>query len=353
MVVAAFRRDPDVFGRALLRLGPGRARSRPQWRAPRWRLACSAPARWIRPTSIGAGSPVMPSVAGSSAAGISAASAFSSSGGSGSLCCTASRSRPRWRSAPRRRWRPPPPPRLRRCSSSSSAARWSRSSCVDQGLPVGDRDLVVVGMDFREGQEAVPVAAVIDEGRLQRRFDPRDFGEVDITAKLFAVGAFEVEFLDAVAAHDDHPGFLRMGRVDEHFVGHWMISLRRTRPSARAARRPRGEAGRSGPDRCGGRGSRGDAGLRRVPMAKRAVTMVSRERGTLKCLCCVIGSVNIATRISMRPRLRRRRPSFVNRLRSNSRTAFEGRRLIPGVLHKGFGLTAARSATSSRGRSLG
>ncbi len=41
-------------------------------------------------------------------------------------------------------------------------------------LPVGDGDLVVVGMDFREGEEAVAVAAVIDEGRLERGFDPGD-----------------------------------------------------------------------------------------------------------------------------------------------------------------------------------
>ena len=47
---------------------------------------------------------------------------------------------------------------------------------LDQRLPVGDRDLVVVGMDFREGEEAVAVAAVVDEGRLQRRLDPGDLG---------------------------------------------------------------------------------------------------------------------------------------------------------------------------------
>src|SRR5882757_3280393 len=52
----------------------------------------------------------------------------------------------------------------------------------EQGLPVGDRDLVIIGMDFRERQEAVAVAAVIDERRLQRRFNPGDFGEIDITA---------------------------------------------------------------------------------------------------------------------------------------------------------------------------
>jgi hypothetical protein len=37
---------------------------------------------------------------------------------------------------------------------------------LDQGLTVGDRDLVIVGMDFAEGEEAVAVAAIFDEGRL-------------------------------------------------------------------------------------------------------------------------------------------------------------------------------------------
>ena len=70
----------------------------------------------------------------------------------------------------------------------------------EQRLPVGDRDLIVVGMDFGKRQEAVAVAAVIDEGRLQRRLNARDLGEIDVTAQLLAVCAFEVEFLDAVAA---------------------------------------------------------------------------------------------------------------------------------------------------------
>ncbi len=97
---------------------------------------------------------------------------------------------------------------------------------LDQRLPVGDRDLIIVGMDFAEGEEAVAVAAIIDERRLQRRFDARDFGEIDVAAKLFTLRRLEVEFLDTVAAQDNHPGFLRMGRVDEHFVGHWRISWR-------------------------------------------------------------------------------------------------------------------------------
>jgi hypothetical protein len=42
---------------------------------------------------------------------------------------------------------------------------------LDQRLTIGDRDLIIVGMDFAEGEEAVPIAAIFDKGRLQRRFD--------------------------------------------------------------------------------------------------------------------------------------------------------------------------------------
>ena len=38
---------------------------------------------------------------------------------------------------------------------------------VDQGLPVGDRDLVVIRMNFAKSQEAVAVAPVVDKGGLQ------------------------------------------------------------------------------------------------------------------------------------------------------------------------------------------
>jgi len=38
---------------------------------------------------------------------------------------------------------------------------------LDQCLAIGDRNLIIVGMDFAEGQKAVTVAAVLDEGRLQ------------------------------------------------------------------------------------------------------------------------------------------------------------------------------------------
>jgi hypothetical protein len=47
---------------------------------------------------------------------------------------------------------------------------------AEQGVAVRLRDLIVIRVDFAEGQEAVAVTAVIDERRLERRFDPRDLG---------------------------------------------------------------------------------------------------------------------------------------------------------------------------------
>ena len=106
---------------------------------------------------------------------------------------------------------------------------------VDQRLAVGDRDLIVVGVDFAERQEAVAIAAVVDERGLQRRLDARHLRQIDVAAELLTVCGLEVEFLDAIAAQNDHPGLLGMGRVDEHFVGHFVISRRAACRLLRAA----------------------------------------------------------------------------------------------------------------------
>ena len=113
---------------------------------------------------------------------------------------------------------------------------------VDQRLAIGDRNLIIVGVDFAKGEEAVAIAAVIDESSLQRRLDARHLRQIDVAPELLTISGFEVEFFDAIAAQNDHPGLLRMGRVDEHFVGHWVISRR-------AASRPRRAASATG-DGC-------------------------------------------------------------------------------------------------------
>ncbi|MGJ5179644.1 hypothetical protein ACQR16_16305 [Bradyrhizobium oligotrophicum] len=91
---------------------------------------------------------------------------------------------------------------------------------LDQRLPVGDRNLVVVGMDFAEGQEAVAVAAVLDERGLERRLNAGDLRQVNVAPELLALGSFEIKFLDAVAADDNDPGLFRVGSIDQHLVGH-------------------------------------------------------------------------------------------------------------------------------------
>ena len=71
---------------------------------------------------------------------------------------------------------------------------------LDQGLTVRDRDLVVIRMDFGEGQKAVPVPAVVNEGRLERRLHTGHLRQIDVTAKLSLAGCFEVEFFDPITA---------------------------------------------------------------------------------------------------------------------------------------------------------
>ena len=85
---------------------------------------------------------------------------------------------------------------------------------LDQRLTVGNRDLVIVGMDFAEGQEAVAIAAIFDEGGLKRRFYAGDLGEIDVAAQLLALGGLEVKFFDAVAADHNDPGLFRVGGID-------------------------------------------------------------------------------------------------------------------------------------------
>ena len=49
-----------------------------------------------------------------------------------------------------------------------------------QGLPVGDRNLVIIGMNVGKCQKALAVAAIFDKGGLQRRLNPSLFGKIDI-----------------------------------------------------------------------------------------------------------------------------------------------------------------------------
>jgi hypothetical protein len=92
---------------------------------------------------------------------------------------------------------------------------------LDQGLTIGDWNLIIIRVDFAEGEKAVTVAAILDEGSLQGWFYTRDFGEVDIATQLFALSGLEIKLFDSIAADHDDPGLFRVGGIDQHFVGHF------------------------------------------------------------------------------------------------------------------------------------
>ncbi len=115
---------------------------------------------------------------------------------------------------------------------------------LDQGLTIRDGNLIIIRVDFRESKKTMPVAAVVDEGGLKRRLDPHDLGEINITAKLFLAGGFEIEFLDPVTAKDDHSGFFGVRRIDKHFVGHViLVQARRAKGQCRQPRSANRTAG--------------------------------------------------------------------------------------------------------------
>ena len=87
-------------------------------------------------------------------------------------------------------------------------------------LLVGDGNPVVIGVDFVEGQEAVTVAAIVHERRLQRRFDPDDLGQIDIAFEPLLGCGFEIELFETIPADDDDPGFFRVRRIDQHAFDH-------------------------------------------------------------------------------------------------------------------------------------
>jgi hypothetical protein len=89
-----------------------------------------------------------------------------------------------------------------------------------QRFAVGEGDLIVVGVDFVEGEEAVTIAAVLDEGRLQRRLNARHLGEIDIPSELLAVLALEIEFFNAVSVDHHHTRLFGVRGIDQHILGH-------------------------------------------------------------------------------------------------------------------------------------
>src|SRR5580704_12957120 len=97
---------------------------------------------------------------------------------------------------------------------------------------VGDGDLVIVRVNFREGQKALPVATELDKRRLKGGFDPRHFGEIDVAFKWPLRGGLEIEFFYFLTLKNNDPGLLGVTCVDQHTLGHGILRTR-TPPMSR------------------------------------------------------------------------------------------------------------------------
>ena len=89
-----------------------------------------------------------------------------------------------------------------------------------QRLAVGDRQLVVIRVYFRKGQEPVTIAAIIHKSSLQRRFNPRHTRQIYVGFNGAAICRFVVNLFDSTINHNHDPGFITAGRVDKHFLAH-------------------------------------------------------------------------------------------------------------------------------------
>ena len=114
-------------------------------------------------------------------------------------------------------------------------------------LAVLDRDAIIVRMDFVEGEETVPVSAIVDECRLERRFHPCHLGEINIAFQLGFPAAFEVEIVQPVAADDDHPGLFGVSRVNQHACRHRCLrTAARPTDVSRSLKSPYGNRAQNG-----------------------------------------------------------------------------------------------------------
>ncbi|MNE45139.1 hypothetical protein D3C80_1394110 [compost metagenome] len=53
--------------------------------------------------------------------------------------------------------------------------------CFEQCQTIGNRDLIIIRMDFRESEEAMAITAIFHERSLKRRFDAGNACEINIT----------------------------------------------------------------------------------------------------------------------------------------------------------------------------
>ena len=106
---------------------------------------------------------------------------------------------------------------------------------LDPGLVVVHTGLEVVAGDFLQRQEAVALAAVFDERRFQRRFEPGDPAFIDVGFLLLFRRPFDIDVVKRLAFDDGDAQFFGLRRVDQHAF-HGLAFLTRINPARERAR---------------------------------------------------------------------------------------------------------------------
>jgi hypothetical protein len=78
------------------------------------------------------------------------------------------------------------------------------------------RRLEVAAGDFLEGQEAVALGAVIDEGGFEAGLDAGDDALVDVALALLLVGGFDVEVDQLLTIDDRDAQLFGLRRIEQH-----------------------------------------------------------------------------------------------------------------------------------------
>ena len=95
---------------------------------------------------------------------------------------------------------------------------------LQQPLPVGNRNLIIVRVDLVEGEEPVPVTAIFHECRLEAGFHPDHLGQVDVALELALGCCFYVEIFKPVTIQHHDAGFFRVAGIDQHTFGHVVVN---------------------------------------------------------------------------------------------------------------------------------
>lgn len=100
---------------------------------------------------------------------------------------------------------------------------WGIGLRLKKGKEVGERNMVIVGMNLGKWKEEMEIEEILKEWRMKRRLEKGEEWEVDIEFKMFIMLRLEIELLNIVEESEDKEGIIRVGGIYKNFVGNYCI----------------------------------------------------------------------------------------------------------------------------------